>query len=419
MKIYYKILFVFIIVGLSNEYRAQNFFPIGIGDQFQEEYYFYRYSGFGDPWIRYTYPVFAINDSLIYNNTTYYKYKNKYFAYDTLQQQLVIHINGESHLAVDFNQPSNTSHVIYFLGSPRIWKSEGIGLQNILGENRLVYTMTADTDYIQGPGHYYKEWEIKFAENVGIYNDYYEEEFWSSPPGPEVDKDRYTIILARIDTVEINTINKSISLIDSVRNRHIDEFPYILGIEVESSLPALISYLYAEYNIYRKDTLISTRIFELDRTSLFAFINIQPSELQVGDILKFNCVLKDTSMFFNERTAPDTGNYTIEVLPKISSVADPKLKLGKYKLFQNFPNPFNPITKIKFTVPHNNELDQRKISLKIYDIFGSEIVVLVNEEKHPGEYEVEFDGGNLPSGIYFYQMNAGNFSAVKKLVLLK
>jgi len=58
-------------------------------------------------------------------------------------------------------------------------------------------------------------------------------------------------------------------------------------------------------------------------------------------------------------------------------------------------------------------------SISTANLFGSEIVVLVNEEKHPGEYEVEFDGGNLPSGIYFYQMNAGNFSAVKKLVLLK
>ena len=59
------------------------------------------------------------------------------------------------------------------------------------------------------------------------------------------------------------------------------------------------------------------------------------------------------------------------------------------------------------------------VSLKVYDVLGNEIVILVNEEKPSGSYEVEFSGAELPSGIYFYKLDAGNFSDTKKMMLLK
>jgi aminopeptidase N len=94
----------------------------------------------------------------------------------------------------------------------------------------------------------------------------------------------------------------------------------------------------------------------------------------------------------------------------------------EYKLFQNFPNPFNPSTKIKFSIPQHTPYPLSRgenVSLKIYDITGKEIATLVNEALQPGMYEVTFDGTNLPSGIYFYRFSAGDFSDVKKLILLK
>ena len=97
-----------------------------------------------------------------------------------------------------------------------------------------------------------------------------------------------------------------------------------------------------------------------------------------------------------------------------------------YYLNQNYPNPFNPITKIKFTILQDLRDETREVTLKVYDILGNEISILVNEEKPLGEYEVEFDGANLPSGIYFYQLKvypanggAGNFVETKKMVLLR
>jgi hypothetical protein len=91
-----------------------------------------------------------------------------------------------------------------------------------------------------------------------------------------------------------------------------------------------------------------------------------------------------------------------------------ELPVSKIALYQNFPNPFNPSTKIRYALSN-----QQHVSLKIYDMLGNDIKTLVNEFKPAGEYEVGFDAGNLPSGVYFYKLVAGKYVAVKKLLLLR
>jgi hypothetical protein len=90
-----------------------------------------------------------------------------------------------------------------------------------------------------------------------------------------------------------------------------------------------------------------------------------------------------------------------------------------FSLSQNYPNPFNPTTKIKYTIPSVGTRDRVSVQLRIYDILGREIATLVNEEKPAGEYEVELNAANLPSGIYFYQLKVGQFSETKKMILLR
>jgi photosystem II stability/assembly factor-like uncharacterized protein len=97
---------------------------------------------------------------------------------------------------------------------------------------------------------------------------------------------------------------------------------------------------------------------------------------------------------------------------------------NEFKLYQNYPNPFNPVTKIKFEIPSNGFPigalgNDRVVVLKVYDILGREIQTLVNETLQPGSYEVTFGGSNLSSGIYFYQLKAGDYIETKKMVLLK
>ena len=96
----------------------------------------------------------------------------------------------------------------------------------------------------------------------------------------------------------------------------------------------------------------------------------------------------------------------------------------EYKLFQNYPNPFNPVTKIRFAIstppqPSPKGRGQDIVILKVYDILGREIQILVNEQLSPGTYEAEFDGSNYPSGVYLYTLLTGDFKSTRKLILMK
>ncbi len=92
----------------------------------------------------------------------------------------------------------------------------------------------------------------------------------------------------------------------------------------------------------------------------------------------------------------------------------------KFSLEQNYPNPFNPSTSIQYAIG-----SRQFVALKVYDVLGKEIATLVNEEKPEGSYEVEFNSvetlhaTSLPSGVYFYQLRAGDFVETKKMILLK
>lgn len=86
----------------------------------------------------------------------------------------------------------------------------------------------------------------------------------------------------------------------------------------------------------------------------------------------------------------------------------------QFVLYQNYPNPFNPVTSIQYVIA-----SRQFVQLIVYDVLGNEIATLVNEEKPFGVYNVQFAMNNLSSGIYFYQLKAGDFIQTKKLVLIK
>ena len=87
---------------------------------------------------------------------------------------------------------------------------------------------------------------------------------------------------------------------------------------------------------------------------------------------------------------------------------------NEYSLNQNYPNPFNPNTNISFSIPQSSF-----VQIKIYDVAGGLVDELVNEERHAGVYNIEWDASHNPTGIYYYQMKAGNFNETKKMLLLK
>ncbi|MBS1492956.1 MAG: aryl-sulfate sulfotransferase [Bacteroidetes bacterium] len=128
-----------------------------------------------------------------------------------------------------------------------------------------------------------------------------------------------------------------------------------------------------------------------------------------------------------------TGNYQVFVnygmgyvgslVKSVLNIQNPCESIGilntnetahSYNLYQNYPNPFNPVTKIKFEIPKSEF-----VSIKIYDVMGREVENLVNENLREGSYEVEFNGTNKTSGIYYYKIITENFQETKKMLLIK
>ncbi len=95
-------------------------------------------------------------------------------------------------------------------------------------------------------------------------------------------------------------------------------------------------------------------------------------------------------------------------------VSDENIVVSKFELEQNYPNPFNPSTVIKYQTA-----ERSNVTLTVYNSIGREISTLLNEVKPKGTFTIEFDGSNLPSGIYFFRLQAGTFTDTKKMVLLR
>jgi outer membrane protein assembly factor BamB len=104
----------------------------------------------------------------------------------------------------------------------------------------------------------------------------------------------------------------------------------------------------------------------------------------------------------------------IAIRDTVTSVKNSKAEIFNYKLDQNYPNPFNSTTHIRYSIPQSSN-----VKLKVYDILGNEIAELLDRYQESGEFDLIFQPENLASGIYFYQLQAGNFISTKKLILLR
>ncbi len=150
-----------------------------------------------------------------------------------------------------------------------------------------------------------------------------------------------------------------------------------------------------------------------------AFLN--GDSVKVTDILKdskFARLLSDEGVI--EKPYYPAGNFTSVKKDDVGT------KLG-FKLYQNFPNPFpagggasTPTTTIQYSIPAGvGTAHELSLHLTVYDILGRKVATLVNKKQTPGRYEVTFNASNLPSGIYFYKLQAGNFQESRKMILEK
>jgi hypothetical protein len=109
-------------------------------------------------------------------------------------------------------------------------------------------------------------------------------------------------------------------------------------------------------------------------------------------------------------TVPDIGADEFTIV----GVEEEETLPTEYALEQNYPNPFNPTTTFRYSIP-----TQSKVVIKVYDILGNEIATLIDDEKSVGTYDLTWNAASMPSGVYFYQLKAGDFIQTRKMILLK
>jgi len=132
----------------------------------------------------------------------------------------------------------------------------------------------------------------------------------------------------------------------------------------------------------------------------------------IGQQIKLRFLLRSDGFVNEDGWFVDDINLIVYVY--VPQSTEPIAALENYSLQQNYPNPFNPSTVIGYQLPVSSD-----VTLKVYDLLGREITTLVDEYKPAGNYEVEFNAANLPSGVYFYQLKAGSFVETKKMILIR
>ncbi|KXK44814.1 MAG: Cytochrome c554, partial [Chlorobi bacterium OLB5] len=133
---------------------------------------------------------------------------------------------------------------------------------------------------------------------------------------------------------------------------------------------------------------------------LYTLLNLQVITQQQADELVR--IALDIIQLLQGGTSPHNNQQISPSVPEV------------FALYNNYPNPFNPVTKIKFDIPST-----AFVKLIVYDIQGKEISALLSKELNAGTYSIDFDGSSLSSGVYFYKLTSGNYSEIKKMVLIK
>ena len=138
-------------------------------------------------------------------------------------------------------------------------------------------------------------------------------------------------------------------------------------------------------------------------------------------------------------TVSTGGNIPVEGVTWIRRLPLPSVGMeeslpGHFALLQNFPNPFNPTTTIRFSLPFQGSSNAEGkagqpasglagegsfVSLKVYDVLGREVATLEDQQMKPGRYQRTFDGTGLASGVYFSRLQSGNFTAIRKMLLVR
>jgi hypothetical protein len=373
---------------------------------------------------RFLHNITAVDSSIV-NNKKYYLLNGFFgflsgtiFRFDEESQKIYAMVSNIEYTFMDFSKSSGESF-------QQIQPDGSLYPVNVITSN---YPVLYDTLLVKG---FYKSKDgingwYYFAPDIGLVFqdeevvsqfisevDLYIIEYYMNYPFPNI-----------VHVKHNNTPNIQFELVTHISdtNRIIQQFEIVHPYSFKTVPPYLngFSYIknsYLQSFYYNGADTVWNNFFNIPQTTEIDFcLNYQfdTTKYNQGYHLYYRIAAVDKGIVPDTFYAPQSGFYKLFWKDSTTSVSPVDFLPSEYSLFQNFPNPFNPSSIIVFTIPERNF-----VSLKVFDLLGSEIISLVNEELDAGRYEVEFSGNDFSSGVYIYQIRAGSFIDTKKMILLR
>ncbi len=343
---------------------------------------------------------------------------NDWVRYDNEENILYLRWNDSDYTVVDFglNEGSQFEHILY--NSHNIITATVIEPINI----NLFDTTFFSKGYLWSM-NYNESDRIYHSENLGETTD----EYYSSIGGTGIDIIRKLIRAIIYDSTGIKYYSDHVKPVIIFQPQTVT---HSFNLDWDFS----VNHNYSGFNQYWNVNFIDTvSMFSYYSDGDSTINNSQVEGINTPNSINYNItylldstLMKNNFKFYYKIYAvdkgvvpessfkPDSGYYELVYDPNPVSVKDNKNIPIAYSLQQNYPNPFNSSSVIKYSIPHSSQ-----VTLKIFNALGEEIETLVNREKPAGTYEVKWNAAELPSGVYFYRIKAGDFIQTKKMILLK
>ncbi len=375
--------------------------------------------------------LMKITDSTYIDNIKYYLI-NEFFGfpdgtpvrYDFDSSKIIVYRNETENVFMDFSLPDSSTFL-------QLQPNNTLMNVTVVSKSK---TILDSTIYLKGfyrgiipTSHRRKGWYY-FSKGLGfVYQDEWTN-YWSS-----VITDK-NVIEYLLFNCPYDTLHKKHKYVPSIQFEPLFFLPDSI-IEIEQEFQILHEYSVGTYpnsgvwgrsyidtvfldSYYTNgiDTIVNPQhgIIPLTEIDFSLSFSLDTSLYNEGYNLYYKIVAIDKGLIPTYYYKPDSGYYRLYWRDSTASIVQSEINTFNYSLTQNYPNPFNPTTRINYSISNSE-----KVTIKIYDVLGREIRTLVNEEKAAGAYEVEFDADNLSSGIYYYQLKAGNFVQTRKMILLR
>ncbi len=391
-------------------FSGDDYIPLNVGNQYQYIESGYA-SGTGWYYLRYG----AIQDDTLINNQRYFNFykenSNHWLRYSEPDKKLFEWFNETDLLYMDFNKAAGDTFIHLSTTATVVG-----GVVNLFSINYPYKGFR----YSLGPGASKTE---LFAVEIGLFNIGYS---YQAPHGGTNSNAINLIMAALYDSAgnvqhftnhykpEINVT--PITLIGS------SNFTLNFSVDHEfnrSTPPGHTSMFFMESvkleSFYsREDSVIVLPVINANGVINYSVsAAIDTMLMKDGFTFNYRIIARDKGIIPETSYAPDTGYYKC-VWNGPTGIDENTPYPQTFALSQNYPNPFNPSTKISWQSP----VGSHQI-LKVYDMLGREVVTLVDEYRAAGSYEAEFDGSQLASGVYYYQLKVGEFIETKKMLMIK